>query len=380
MDILEKSYHNYEIKLSKEKQTYLTFENPLLVSCTLIQNEDLVNFKFNINGYYKDDDIQKLSKLDKLRFLINCEQLNNLRKSYGFSIQPENIVFDINLCPKIVMRDAPESLNNFTNEYKALIGSVINPKYKYEDYYLGGKDLYKKKSILKKLKFLNSTDEIKNYLLEEYNKELENIKKNKLLVNKKSIIATRIAVPVVCVAFILLCIKGYFVLFIDAPFQKGLVSSANAYISEDYEGVQKSLKNINVNKIPVEEKFMLAKSYIITEGLTPEQKQNILAGISLKTDQRILNYWIELGRLNFDSAIDYSKQIGDNELLMFSLIKKSVYTKSDTTITGEKKAELIKQLDDEIKTLKEQIQKQDQEANKSSVNVTTSTTNGDNTK
>ena len=71
------------------------------------------------------------------------------------------------------MRDAPETSDNFADEYKALIGSIINPKYKYEDYYLGGKDLYKKKSILKKLHALNTADEIKNYLVEEYNKETE---------------------------------------------------------------------------------------------------------------------------------------------------------------------------------------------------------------
>ena len=380
MDILEKTYNNYEIKLSKEKQTYLTYENQLLVPCTLTQEEETVKFRFDVSEFKNSEEIQKESKQNKLRFLINCEKLNKLRKSYSFSAAPENIVFDLNLCPKIIMRDAPETSDNFADEYKALIGSIINPKYKYEDYYLGGKDLYKKKSILKKLRVLNTADEIKNYLVEEYNKETENIRKNKLLVNKSSIIAARIAVPVICAAFVLICVKGYFVIFVDAPFQKSLVLSVNAYISDDYEGVQKALNKISVNKIPAEEKFILAKSYIITEGLTPEQKENILSGITLKTDERVLDYWIETGRLNFDSAIDYSKQLGDNDLLLFSLIKKSVYVKSDITITGETKADILKQLDSEIKTLKEQMEKESQKANTPSDGSGNAVTNGDNAK
>lgn len=365
MNTIEKMYRDNEIKLSEEQRNFLTYSNPLLVPCSMNKIDENVEFSFIVDDLISSENVIKLSKSEKLRCLINCFQLLKLRNTYSFSLNPENIVFDVNLCPKVIERSVQDKQNDFANEYKALIGYILNPKYKYEDYYLGGKDLYKKKSILNKLKSIDTTDEIKEYLQSEYQNELEYIKKNKVLCNKSNVIATRIIVPLISIAFVLICVKGYFVILVDGPFNNNLVKCANSYIAEDYISTQSALREYDCSKIPTEEKYMLTKAYIITEDLTNAQKENVLSGITLKTDERVFCYWIELGRLDFDKSTDYAKQLGDDELLMLSLIKHSVYVKNDTTITGEEKTTLLDSLEKQITSLKKEMEQDTEDLNAS---------------
>ena len=376
VNTLEKIQKNNETRLSKDKREYLIYENDLLVPCTLKQEDDEFILNFNVAGMELFKESEKKSLVEKYRLLANCADLERLRGEYYFSLEPENLLYDLNLCPKVIMRDAPVEEDDFMGEYKALIGAVLYPRYKFADYYSGGKDLYKKKSVLRQIKQFKTVREITDFFLAEHSKELEILKNGKLLVNKKNAIASRIAIPVLAVSFIALCIKGYFVMFIDLPYRDSLIKANNAYIAEDYLGTQKSLKTIEVGKLSVSSKYTLARAYVITESLTSEQKENVLTGITLKSDERVLDYWIELGRLNFDGAVDYAKRLGDDELLLFALIKQSTSIKNDTMITGEKKAEITKKLEDQIKTLNEKMGKQ-QEAltpnNAADVSVTSVT-------
>ncbi|MFA5658873.1 MAG: type VII secretion protein EssB/YukC, partial [Oscillospiraceae bacterium] len=254
---------------------------------------------------------------DKLRLLINCAELEMLRNEYSFSISPDNLVCDINLMPKVIEREISDDYNDFCNEYKALVGSLLFSKYSFEDYYSGGKDLYKKKKLLKNISRQEDTAAIKKILIDEYDALMNDIKKNKALVSKKSRLAARIAVPVMAVFTAAAAAMGGWLFFIHTPYQKSLTAAANAYIAEDYIKVQNELSGISLTKIPADEKYILSRAYIITEALNAEQKENVLSGITLKTDERVLSYWIELGRLDFDGASDFSKQLGDDELLLF---------------------------------------------------------------
>lgn len=361
MSTLEKTIKNSEINLPKDKVIYLTYESNMLVPCTLTQEDDNLIFAFNISGMYLFEEIKSKDILEKYTFLINCANFETLRNEYYFSLEPDNIVFDFNMNPKAIMRNAPIEDDNFLDEYNALIGEVLYPKYKFADYYNGGKDLYKKKSILKQINKLETVDEIKDCLLEEYQKELDIIGSEKRLVNKKNVVASRIAIPVMVLVLCAVCVKSYFVLFVDVPYKDCLIKANNAYLAEDYFGTQEALKTIKVDKLDISDKYILAKSYVIMESLTPEQKENVITGITLKSDERALNYWIELGRLNFTQAVDYAKRLDDDELLLFALIKESNSLKNDITISGEEKATKIESLESQIKVLKEQIEKRQTE-------------------
>ena len=64
----------------------------------------------------------------------------------------------------VIEREVPDDNSDFCNEYKALIGAIMFPKYSFDDYYSGGKDLYKKKKLLKNLSRQEDTTTIKEIL------------------------------------------------------------------------------------------------------------------------------------------------------------------------------------------------------------------------
>ncbi|MFZ2537351.1 MAG: type VII secretion protein EssB/YukC [Oscillospiraceae bacterium] len=379
MQTLERVLKNNETELPKGKRPYLTYENEYLAPCTLIQADDDFTLNFHVDGMKPFAEIGEKSKIEKFRALANCAELETLRAEYYFSIEPENMVYDINLRPEVIMRDAPKNDDNFLGEYKALIGEVLYPRYKFADYYLGGKDLFKKKSILKQVKQQPTVSDLKGLLLTEYDKELEILKRHKLLVNKKSAIVSRIMIPVLSGALCALCIKGYFIMFVDMPYKDSLIKANTAYVADDYIGTQQALASLQTDSLPLSDKYILARSYIITESLTADQKKNVLSGITLKTDERVLHYWIELGRLNSVAAIDYAKRLGDDELLLFALIKESASIKNNTAIEGEKKATRTKELETQIKSLTEQMDKESVDVSNNLLNEKSENKNGEDT-
>jgi len=334
----------------------------MLLECAIQEDEDSLIMAFKIDEMEQYKDILQKSKVDKLRLLINCTKLQKQRGQYYFSINPSNMVFDINLSPKIIMRDAPsESDIDFLSEFKALVGSILHPKYEFDDYYLGGKDLYKKKRILKTISKMQTIEELKSFLFEQYKKEMNILKNKKVTVKKSYAIASRIAIPVLSIIIVAFLAKGFLLFYFDLPFKNSIIKANNAYIGEDYVLMQQELQKIETDKLPLHNKFTLAKSYIMTESLSPEQKENVLKSISLMTDERVLNYWVELGRLNYANASDYVKRLGDSELLLFSKIKEATAIKNDTTIAGDEKESKTKELERQIKELTEEIQKQRRE-------------------
>ncbi len=360
MSITEKTYLKNELDLSEDEYSFLVYNNKMLVPCGLEQNGNSVTLKFDLCETEQFSNISEKTRAEKLRCLINCSGFADLRKMYSFSLAPSNLVYDINSYPMVIERNVSKRNDDFINEYKALIASVLYPKYSYDDYYLGGNDLFRKKKLLKDISGCSSAEQIKSVLMEAYSEEEKDIRDNKKIISKRKVIASRIAIPVLSLITLFSCVVGYILMFIEIPYRDNVISANNAYISEDYLAVQNSMSNIEIDKIQKHEKYILSRSYVITESLTEEQKKHILSGITLKTDERVMCYWIEIGRLNFDEAIDYAQRIGDDELLLFALIKKTAYVKGNTSITGEEKTELLNSLESQIKELTEKFQTEEQ--------------------
>jgi uncharacterized membrane protein YukC len=84
------------------------------------------------------------------------------------------------------------------------------------------------------------------------------------------------------------------------------------------------------------------------------------------TDDNLLLYWIQLGRIEYGAAIDTAKRIGDDELLLYGLVKYEMSVQLDTTMTGDEKESLLSSLNQQTEALKrsqEEKQKAIDEAN-----------------
>ena len=356
MDALRVEVRNSELKITKDKRAFLCYPLEGLVSCTIEEAEEGVVFLFDqeaTEGKLESArGILKKTKEEKLRFLINSSKLLSLYDEYDFSLSPDNLLVDINLVPKVLLRDARDSeSSDFISRYKALIGSILKSTYKYDDYIEGGEDLFKKDKFLSKIKALDSVIEIEELLLEEYKRTIETVKQTKKLVSKKLMIFLKVAIPLLLVIVGLSAFVLYQVMTNDIPYGKSMIEARNAYINNQPLEVQRVLRDYDIHELSYETKYILARSYVITEVLTVEQIADILHGLTLRTEEMIFDYWIHLGRLEFEEAIDIALRFNDNELLLFAYLKYEVAVRDDPTIGGDERINLLNRIESRINSL-----------------------------
>lgn len=349
---LKFNVRNSELAVAKDKRVFLTYPANGLMACTLDEAEDSINFVFDTQGMEPSMAILSKPKWEKLRFLVNCVGLSSLDVEYDFSLSLENQLMDINLMPKILTRDAKKSdTEDFQQRYMALAGSILLPKYKYEDYLHGGSDLFRKNKLLSELSKQETLDEVRDRLLKEYRLLMWETSNTKRLVTKQSIWFSRIAIPLLITMLLAVTFLGGRMMFVDIPFRDSVIVANTAYINNDPLSVQQALRAYNVERLPVEARHFLSRSYVSTEALTDIQRENILLGLSPMTNSMLFDYWIHLGRLYFNDAVDIAQRLGDDELLLYAYLKQEVFIRNDLTMPGEERAELLSILERNIEAL-----------------------------
>ena len=87
------------------------------------------------------------------------------------------------------------------------------------------------------------------------------------------------------------------------------------------------------------------------ENLTEEQKTNILTAVEIQGNEKILDYWISIGRLDIESSKNIAQQISDDQLLVYAYLKEKYILEADTDLSGDEKTARLKTLDDQIQAL-----------------------------
>ena len=348
---LQRSVRNSELHVEKGKRIFLTYPADGLVPCALEETEDGVIFQFLTANLFPGEQIIRKSKEDQYRFLINCASLGQLCEEYSFSLALENLCMDINLKPQVLVRDTVYANADFLAQYKALAGSVLQPRYQFGDYLSGGQGLYKKNKVLAALAKLGTIDEIENYLWKAYHQLVKQNQLTKRLVSSRSILASRIAIPVLAVLLAGALAFGGYALFFALPQRTQVIEASMAYIYGDPLAVQRALAGVSVEQMSFDVKYVLARAYVLTEAMSDAQKENILVGLTQRTDGAIFEYWIALGRLDFDTAIDLAGRFHDNELLLFAYMKNEVFVRNDTSLSGEERSQTLRDLERRINEL-----------------------------
>ena len=349
---IKRNIRNSELAVTKDKRGFLVYPTSGLVPCTLEETEDSVNFMFNTHGLEPAEAILKKPKWEQFRFLANCADLMRLDTEYGFSLSLDNLLMDINLVPSVLSRDAKKPGDtSFLECYKALIGSILLSKYKYDDYLNGGKDLYKKKKLLHEITSQETAEEIKDHLTKEYRRLMWETSTTKKLVPKRNAWLSRIAIPLLTAALLATAFLGGRMLLIDIPFRDSVITANTAYINGDHLTVQRSLRNYSLDRLSVETRYFLSRSYVSTEALTDVQRENILIGLAPITNPMVFDYWILLGRLYFEEAVDIAQRLGDDEMLLYAYLKQEVFVRNDITIPGDERSALLTMLERNISEL-----------------------------
>jgi len=353
---LTKTLRNSDLTVPKEKRAFLTYPSKGLAPCALEETEDSINLIFNTTNLEPSTSIQEKPTWEKLRFLANCAALITLDTEYDFPLSPDNLLVDINLTPHILIRDAKKQTADtthpsFLERYKALIGSILLPKYKYEDYIQGGHDLYKKHKQLATLTTLETVEEIQTALLKDYRRQIWETSTTKKLVSKRNTILSRIAIPILALSLLTVTLLVARARLIDIPFRENIITASTAYITGNHLGVQQALRSHSVASLPVETRHILSRSYVSTEALTETQRENILIGLAPITNPMLFDYWILLGRLYFEEAVDMARRLGDDELLLFAYLKQEVFVRNDLSLPGEERQAILSDLERNIANL-----------------------------
>ncbi len=315
---------------------------------TINEEEDIVIFEFNCDESRLLSNL-KLSYKDKLILLLNIVKLNDIYDQLYFSLDPDNIIVDYDLNPKILYRDIKNTNITYVQQIKALVGGLLDERYKYQDYLQGGEDLLQNNGS--KL-FLKSNDvyQIEMTLIELINKTSDIIENDYSLIKNKKIKTNKIVKIIMILIIICSSIGLIFLSFKNHEIDK-TNKLYSLYLNEDYSQVVIDSNKINVNKTSNEILFIVAKSVIYTQKLDEKIKQNLLAQVSINGDTNVLKYWVLLGQEKFDDAIDIAYTINDKNLLIYANLKYLDYVVNSSTLSSDKKEELRKSIESKLKEL-----------------------------
>lgn len=347
----------FELKDFKARNEFqiamLEVENDLFAKSQYIIRDEFIEIDVN-DEYYNEDNLlsnKKLNYYEKLVVLYNCLFLSRLDKNYFFSLKPSNIIVLPNLNVKIVVRDINDGGNeSFVNRYKSLFGTVINPKYSYEDFLLGGMDLLTKNNTTKKILEDQEESSLMSSIEKMIDAEKQRIENDFVLVNKstfnknkvKNIILT--ILTVLAIAFGIFSINSY-------KTEKKVANIQSNYIKKDYSATVEASKSLSVNKMNNEVLFSIAQSYIEIEVTDKETKTRMEKLVSINSDTEILKYFVYLAQNNFSKAQDCAYNINDKDFMVFAYLKEINYISTDSKLSASEKDEKISQIESKVKEL-----------------------------
>lgn len=315
--MIEKGIGQENKQLSKEERAALTAVHPMLAPCSLEDAEDGLLLQFDDEGLKPFDRIRKERWTERYRLLVNCAELETLTERCAFSLAPENLVYDQNLIPRVLVRSTPSEEPTFAQQYCALIANVLYPRRSFDEYMENGEELYAKRRKLSKLAEMD-TAELKEYLMLCYKKERFLNRNKRKTVRRKRMLTTRIVIPLLAVGVVTIGTLWWLAARKDVPYRDTLLQADNAYIAGKYIEVTDTLRSLSMDQLPLESRYILANSAVSVESISDERKQTILNSLTLRTEENIIDYWAYIGRGEYLSALEVARNIGDRELVDYA--------------------------------------------------------------
>ena len=323
----------------------------------------------------------EIRKEDLPDILLVLDDIGNLKKyieKYSFSLQPQNLFYDLHGSVKAKSRDvlsaSTEQEEQFLNAYKAVIGFALQNKYTFEDYLQGGMQLLGKEGVLGQVQSGTSVEDIQKILCEEYERIKKDRREKKVLIPKNKVTTLKITAAIL--GAVLLGTVGYigYDRIVKEPYQRAVIELSDAYVQSDYVACIDCMRNVKVQKMTSPQKFMLANAYVRSENLTQEQKDNILAKMTLNDTESKLDYWIYLGRSDTEQAADIALRLSDDQLLLYAYMKEKAITEENTELTGAEKSDKLNEITKKMEPL---MEKYETEATNNYEGTATGDTEGD---
>lgn len=226
----------------------------------------------------------------------------------------------------------------FLASLQALVLQIFHPKIEFEHIQDGAAAFQDKFS--RSVRSVATIEELFTYVNEQVRTEQAKIAATKTNVSKRRYFWYRMLGIFGLAATLTVSVFAWQV-DIYNRLQNAVISAQARFLANDYAGTLTELAGHAATELPKSAKYVLAVSSVNLHELTMAQKQSILNTISEKSDDVTLNYWIAMGRGEFEQALDYAKNLGDDQLTLLAYTDLYQTTKLNTKMAGGKKQKLL---------------------------------------
>ncbi len=336
-----------------------------LLPCTFEEGIEEVTFTYDFSGMTPLKNIKQEPEEVKLQFLINFEKIYGVFKQYYIVLDERNIFYDENLLPYVKSRDIFGRERRFNETeflyaYKCIAGGTLSKKYKINQVFDSGLEILRKEKSLQKIVGAESIIELVEWLRSRRIEFLDKKKERIREVSKNKYLFWRI-MAIVMLMTGLVC-GGFFVYYGGylVPEQRALIIANEKYIEKDYVGCIDSIARVEIENMDIHTKYILAVSYASTESFRQEEISNITSKLSINSNEKELEYWISLGRLDVRQAENLALALSDDKLLIYAYMKEIDLLENDSNMDGEEKKARLDTLNNEIKSLGEKYKTEEQ--------------------
>lgn len=322
--------------------------------CTVVTAEN-IELSYNLKGQSLVNTelkpYERLQVLYKLAKMVTTEL-----KMLEFKLSPNNIYVlndgDVLICErKITIAPAKEREAKLLRELIALAGYLID-KQDYQSLLEVDNVQLEGSKNLKGLLDVKSLAAACNYLDSLVTNELETLHKERVIISKskyktlsKNKLFYRASLAVAIILIIVLC--GYII-----PLKSKKIELYEASQNSDSTKILKLVQKINIGTMSKNEKIVADKAIINDQvELNDDQKSNIIGQLNTKTKDDILDYWMYIGKGEFDEANNSAIAVSDADMQIYALLLLINEAQNDDELDATERKELIDGYESQITDL-----------------------------
>lgn len=336
-----------------------------LIPCSFKESLEEVTFIYDLTDLTSLKEIEREIQEKQRQFLVNFVKLYDVFMQYRIEINEENIFYDDNMIPFVKARDLygrekKADEKEFLYAYKCVAGGLLSRKYQINQVLESGLEILHREKSLNRIVQAENVQELVEVLKNVRDHFLKNKKEKMKEVSKKKYSFWKITAIVMLVTGITTgALSIYYGGFI-IPREKALVMANERFIARDYVGCIDSIKQIETEEMDIHTKYILATAYASTESFKQEEISNITSRLSINSNEKELEYWISLGRLDVRQAENLALALSDDKLLIYAYMKEIDLLENDSNMDGEEKKARLDTLNNEIKSLGEKYKTEEQ--------------------
>lgn len=330
------------------------------LDCAMEEEKESLCISYDTGGLFPWTGIRREKRELVLAALADIGKLVALAEEYDFTLAPENLYYDIQGRAYVKARDVYPADGGYRPEgflqgYRSLVGCTLTKKYKFEDYDKGGQELLAEDKFLKTLLECTDARQVAEKLEEEHARYRKDHGERFVEVSKAGSRALRWSLAVSAVAAAVCAVLLSRMVLWERPYTEAVIAANEAYLQSDYSGTVEAMEAVGVERMDLCQKYILAYSCVRCESFSEDNMRNILGTVSLNGDEKVLEYWIYINRLETGKAADIALQESSDQLLFYAYLKEKEVIEGDATLTGEEKAARLSEIEGKLKPLAEEF-------------------------